>query len=73
MEGPPSLTRLETILVSFTMYRELKEASMDSHFEQVFARLKQEWTYVGAQVCQFHFISTFSDHGPLLQLLALAT
>ena len=46
------------------MYNQLKEA-MDSHFQQVFDRLQLEWTYIGGLVCQFRFISTLPDHGPL--------
>ena len=65
VEVPPSLSRLERILASFTMYNQLKEANMDSHFQQVFERLQLEWTYIGGLVCQFCFISTFPDHGPL--------
>ena len=65
VEVPPSLSRLERILASFTMYSHLKEANMDSHFEQVFARLQMEWTYIGGLVCQIRFINTFPDHGPL--------
>ena len=48
------LTRSERILASFTVYRELKEANMDSHFERVFIRLQLEWTYMGGLVCPFH-------------------
>ena len=55
VEVPPSLSRLERILASFTMYSQLKEANMDSHFEQVFLRLQLEWTYMGGLVCQFRF------------------
>ncbi|EDR07297.1 uncharacterized protein LACBIDRAFT_328163 [Laccaria bicolor S238N-H82] len=29
------------------MYSELKEATMDSEFDKVFARLQMEWTYIG--------------------------
>jgi hypothetical protein len=67
VEVPPSLSRLERILASFTMYSQLKEASMDSHFEHVFVRLQMEWTYIGGLVCQFRFIiiSTVPDHGSL--------
>lgn len=61
VEIPPPLTRLERVLASFTMYSELKEANMDSHFEKVFVRLQQEWTYVGGLVRQFCFMGTFSD------------
>ena len=59
VEVPPSLSRLEMILASCTMYNQLKEANMDSHFEQVFLRLQLEWTYMGGLVCRFHFISMF--------------
>jgi hypothetical protein len=55
VEVPPSLTRLERILASFTMYSQLKEANMDSHFEQVFLRLQLEWTYIGGLVCSILF------------------
>ena len=65
VEVPPSLSRLERIFASFTMYSQLKEANMDSHFEQVFVRLQMEWTYMGGLVCQFRFINTFPDHGLL--------
>ena len=65
VEIPPPLTVLEKTLASVTMYSELKEANMDSHFERVFVRLQQEWTYIGGLVCRSRFIGTFSDHGPL--------
>jgi hypothetical protein len=42
---------LERILASFTTYKDLKDATLDSHYEAVFARLQQEWTYVGGLVC----------------------
>lgn len=65
VEVPPSLSRLERVLASCTMYNQLKEANMDSHFEQVFVRLQLEWTYMGGLVCRFRFISMFPDHHPL--------
>ena len=65
VEVPPSLSRLERTLASFTTYKEMKEANMDSHFELVFARLQLEWTYMGGLVCRFRFISMFPNHGPL--------
>ena len=65
VEVPQSLSRLERILASFTMYNQLKEANMDSHYQQVFDRLQLEWTYIGGLVCQFRSISTSPDHGPL--------
>ena len=58
VEVTPSLSRLERILASFTMYSQLKEANMDSHFERVFLRLQLEWTYMGGLVCQFPFCSS---------------
>ena len=73
VEVPPFLSPTERILASFTLYRELKEANMDSHFEQIFVRLQLEWTYMGGLVCRFYCISTFCDHELLfLQLVALA-
>ena len=65
VEVPPSLSRLERILASFTTYNQLKEANMDSHFEQVFLRLQLEWTYMGGLVSRFCFIIAFPDDGPL--------
>jgi hypothetical protein len=49
VDSPPSY--VEGALSSFTMYKELKEATLDSHFEAVFHRLQQEWTFVGGLVC----------------------
>ena len=63
VEIPPSMSRLERILASFTMYNELKDANMDSHFERVFVRLQMEWTYIGGLVCRFHLINISFDHG----------
>jgi hypothetical protein len=73
VEVPPFLNPMERILACFTLYRELKEANVDSHFEQVFVRLQLEWTYMGGLICRFYFIGTFFDHEHLfLQLVALA-
>jgi hypothetical protein len=49
----PSLSLTEQILASFTVYQEMKDAVLDSHFEKVFHRLQQEWTYVGGLVSLF--------------------
>jgi hypothetical protein len=51
VDSPPSY--VERALSSFTMYRELKEATLDSQFEAVFQRLQQEWTFVGGLVRTF--------------------
>jgi hypothetical protein len=56
----PSLSLVERILSSFATYRELKDATLDSHFEGVFTRLQQEWTYVGGLVSARPFCSPFS-------------
>lgn len=50
----PSLNLAEHIISSFTVYEEMKDAVLDSHFEKVFHRLQQEWTYVGGLVSLFH-------------------
>ncbi|EDR13445.1 uncharacterized protein LACBIDRAFT_323094 [Laccaria bicolor S238N-H82] len=42
-----SLSLMERVLASFTMYSELKEATTDSEYDKVFARLQMEWTYIG--------------------------
>ena len=49
----PSLNFAEQIVASFTVYLEMKEAVLDSHYEKVFHRLQQEWTYVGGLVSLF--------------------
>ena len=50
VETPSSLSLVERVLASFTMYSELKAATLDSHYERVFTRLQLEWTYVGGLV-----------------------
>jgi len=45
-----SLSLVERTLCKFTTYKELKDATLDSHYEAVFTRLQQEWTYVGGLV-----------------------
>ena len=47
---PPSINLAEQIVASFTVYLEMKDAVLDSHYEKVFHRLQQEWTYVGGLV-----------------------
>lgn len=68
---PPSLSFAEQIVASFTVYLEMKDAVLDSHYEKVFHRLQHEWTYVGGLVSfslhQFHSLSIF-----VTQLVALA-
>ncbi|KAF8803090.1 hypothetical protein BYT27DRAFT_7195962 [Phlegmacium glaucopus] len=58
VEVPPPLGPLERILASFTMYSELKEANMDSHFERVFVRLQMEWTYTGGLLVALAAVDT---------------
>jgi hypothetical protein len=47
----PRFGHLERLLSSFTTYKDLKDATLDSHYEAIFTRLQQEWTYVGGLVC----------------------
>ena len=54
VDSPPSF--VERVLSSFTMYQELKEATLDSQFEAVFHRLQQEWTFVGGLVSHNLFL-----------------
>ncbi|KAF8346197.1 hypothetical protein F5887DRAFT_125664 [Amanita rubescens] len=54
----PSLHLTEQILASFTVYQEMKEAVLDSHFEKVFHRLQQEWTYVGGLLVALAALNT---------------
>ena len=45
-----NMSVIESALDSFTTYRELREACLDSQFEQILARLQAEWYYVGGSV-----------------------
>ncbi|RDB24425.1 hypothetical protein Hypma_008469 [Hypsizygus marmoreus] len=55
---PSDMTWAERALSSFTMYSEMKAATLDSHFEQVFSRLQTEWTYVGGLLVALAAVST---------------
>ncbi|KAJ8455138.1 hypothetical protein ONZ45_g19039 [Pleurotus djamor] len=52
------LSRIELLLSAFTMYSELKEARLDSHFEKVFGRLQTEWTYIGGLLVALAAVDT---------------
>lgn len=41
----PDLTRSQRFLASFTLYREMRDAQFESHFDAVFGRLKIEWQW----------------------------
>jgi hypothetical protein len=58
LKVPPSMNAAEEVLASFTSYRELKEAVGESHFEKVFYRLQQEWTYVGGLLVALAALNT---------------
>ena len=45
-----SMTVAESALDTFTTYKELREACLDSQFERVLDRLRAEWYYVGGSV-----------------------
>jgi hypothetical protein len=55
---PRPLSLMERVLTSFTMYGELREATMDSEYEKVFARLQKEWTCIGGLVSVLLFVSS---------------
>ena len=40
----------ERALASFTVYKELKKARLDSQYERMFGRLQREWTYASSLV-----------------------
>lgn len=65
---------MERVLASFTMYSELKEATMDSEYEKVFARLQKEWTCIGGLVNTPLFVSSLIPFllDLVIQLVALA-
>ncbi|KAF9460600.1 hypothetical protein BDZ94DRAFT_892363 [Collybia nuda] len=52
------LNFIECALASFTVYRELRTANCTDHFEQVFMRLRTEWTYVGTMLVAFSGVNT---------------
>ncbi|KAG6915177.1 hypothetical protein DXG01_012861, partial [Tephrocybe rancida] len=58
IEVPLNMTVAERMLASFTAYRELKEATLDSQFEKVFTQLQTEWTYVGGVLAGLAAVST---------------
>jgi len=58
IETPSSLTRPEAVVATFTMYYELKEAQLDSHYEKVFHRLQMEWTYIGGLLVALAAVDT---------------
>jgi hypothetical protein len=58
----------ESALDTITMYRELREASLDSQFEAILVRLQSEWAYVGASVCE----SSSSHINLIIELASLA-
>ena len=56
VEALPRLSFLERILAAFTVYRELNEATHDSHYQEEFTRLQLEWTYVGGLVRRINIL-----------------
>ncbi|KAF9053434.1 hypothetical protein BJ165DRAFT_1447499 [Panaeolus papilionaceus] len=55
---PPEMSIVEACLATFTMYRELKTAIMDSQFDKVFVRLQMEWTYIGGLLVALAAVDT---------------
>ncbi|EDR06386.1 uncharacterized protein LACBIDRAFT_299945 [Laccaria bicolor S238N-H82] len=55
---PRPLSLTGRVLASFTMYSELKEATMDSEYDKVFARLQMEWTYMGGLLVALAAVDT---------------
>ena len=65
---PSNLTKPEKILASMTMYGELSSAEEADHFEPIFRRLQQEWTFIGGLVRFFCFL--FCEHNQLKSIPA---
>ena len=63
LEELPSLSIWRGFSPRLRCITSLKEANMDSHFEQVFVHLQPEWNYMVRLVCHFRFINMFSDRG----------
>ncbi|KAK2459535.1 hypothetical protein APHAL10511_008441 [Amanita phalloides] len=53
-----SLNWAEQIVASFTVYCEMRDAVLDSHYEKVFNRLQQEWTYIGGLLVALAALNT---------------
>ncbi|KAH7889056.1 hypothetical protein F5I97DRAFT_1935422 [Phlebopus sp. FC_14] len=47
---------LDHFVDSFSPYRQLREARVDSDYERVLVKLQAEWTTVGASPCITHFL-----------------
>ncbi|KAF8639358.1 hypothetical protein AX17_001547 [Amanita inopinata Kibby_2008] len=58
IQVPPKLSASEQILASFTVYREMKEATLESHYEKVYQRLQSEWSYVGGLLIALAALNT---------------
>lgn len=67
VEVPSDMTLLERMLSAFTMYGELKNATLDSQYERVFGRLQMEWTYIGGLV---RLMATYYSIDLLIHTLA---
>jgi hypothetical protein len=53
---PPSyMNPAQRAISTFTLYGELKEASLESEYLPIFERLQREWQYVGGLVRIFSF------------------
>ncbi|KAL0952032.1 hypothetical protein HGRIS_008676 [Hohenbuehelia grisea] len=50
VEVPCDMNRAESVLSTFTLYRDFKAADRESHFESIQSRLRTEWQYVGASL-----------------------
>jgi len=73
IEVPSDMTLLERVLSTFTMYGELKNATLDSQYERVFGRLQMEWTYIGGLVRLMSTSSSLPNLTDLfMQLVAMA-
>ncbi len=47
----PKFNFAECLILSFTIYQELKCTKFENDFENVFSKQQEEWTYVASSVC----------------------
>ncbi|KAF8880094.1 hypothetical protein CPB84DRAFT_1851933 [Gymnopilus junonius] len=55
---PPNMTRIERVLSSVTMYREMSAAEREEDFEPVARRLQAEWTFIGGLLLALAAVDT---------------
>ncbi|KAJ7577011.1 hypothetical protein C8J56DRAFT_972115 [Mycena floridula] len=55
---PPTLSWPERLITNFTVYAQLKYATQESQFDEIFKRLQMEWTYTGGLLVALAAVDT---------------